>query len=92
LVQPAGADPIRSFLVFLHLLEREPKSVGDLFLLNPTIMRRMRTRLPTCLSIGFGPVFFACMSSPGPTTCDGARATSGACPASWGLGRQRGYT
>jgi len=32
LVQPAGADPVRSFLVFLHLLEREPKSVGDLFL------------------------------------------------------------
>ncbi len=32
MLQAAGPDPIGAFLVFLHLLEREPERVAKLFL------------------------------------------------------------
>ena len=49
-LQAARAHTVRSLLVFLHLLEREPEPIGELRLVIPSINRRIRTRLPTCLS------------------------------------------
>ncbi len=48
-------DAIGAFLVFLYLLECQVEGVAKLLLNRiPSIMRRIRTRLPTCLSMGFG--------------------------------------
>jgi hypothetical protein len=65
-LQAAGADAVGSLLVFLNLLECNPEGVSELGWLISSISRRMRTRLPTCLSVGlkvllgmFSPNFIA---------------------------------
>ena len=55
LLQPAGADAVGALLVLLHLLESQTQRIAKLFLrLMRSIKRRIRTREPTCLSIGSG--------------------------------------
>ena len=43
-------------LVFLHLLEREAERIAHFPWLIASILRRMRTRRPTCSSMGDGQV------------------------------------
>ena len=54
LLQSASADAVRALLVFLDLLEGKAERLSQLLLAHRKIFRRMRTRLPTCLSTGLG--------------------------------------
>ena len=54
MLQAARPNAVLTFFVFLHLLERQAKRITESGLGKiPSIIRRMRTRLPTCWSIGF---------------------------------------
>jgi hypothetical protein len=59
LLQPARPDAVGAILVFLHLLVGDAERIGQLLLAIASILRRMRTRLPTCLSMGFVAFFVA---------------------------------
>jgi len=59
LLQPAGAYTIGAFFIFLHLLECEVSASPSFSWLLLSIIRRMRTRLPTCLSVELGDFFTA---------------------------------
>jgi hypothetical protein len=63
-LQPAGADAGSALFVFLHLLEGQAEVVAQLFLAHAW-HRRIRTRFPTCLSTGLGPLV-AIVISAGP--------------------------
>ena len=54
MLQPAGADPVGALFIFLHLLERQAERIPSFSWLILSIIRRIRTRAPTCLSVGFG--------------------------------------
>jgi len=56
LLQPARSDAVGALLVFLHLLEREAERIAHFPWLIASILRRMRTRRPTCSSMGDGQV------------------------------------
>ena len=53
-----------SDLVFLYLLEVRPSAAASSSWLIATILRRMRTRAPTCWSVGFGAIFLPMVSEP----------------------------
>src|SRR3954467_8508192 len=55
---------VRSFLIFLHLLDVSPSPSPSVDWLIPSIIRRIRTRLPTCLSIGLGAFLASCFTVP----------------------------
>jgi hypothetical protein len=60
-LKTAGADPVLSLLVFLHLLESYLESLAQLFLAQLSTKRRIPTRPPTCLSTSrliFSSIFF----------------------------------
>src|SRR5262245_7906437 len=57
LLQPACRDAGGASLVFLHLLGVRPSAAPSFSWLIATILRRMRTRAPTCSSVGFGAIF-----------------------------------
>ena len=48
LLQPARANAIDALLILLHLMGRTPSASPSVSWLMPSIIRRMRTRLPTC--------------------------------------------
>ena len=52
MLQPAGADAVKTFLVFLELLERQAEASATSVWLMSSMSRRIRKRLPTCLSVG----------------------------------------
>jgi hypothetical protein len=59
-LEPAGAHPILALFVLLHLLKGCAERLALSFSwLIPSIMRRMRSRLPTCLSMGLGSLVLA---------------------------------
>jgi hypothetical protein len=60
-LQAAGADAVKTLFVFLDLLECQPQGVRNIG--SNSISRRIRKRLPTCLSIGFGAFIGICASS-----------------------------
>jgi hypothetical protein len=52
-LQAARADAIGPLLILLDLLECHPYRVRYIGLAHTSMRRRMRKRLPTCLSVGF---------------------------------------
>ena len=59
LLQSAGPDAVGAFLIFLHLWKVRPSAAPNACWPIASIMRRIRTRLPTCWSMGFGAFFVA---------------------------------
>ena len=59
LLQPARSNAVGAVLVLLHLLEGEAERIAQFVWLIASILRRMRTRRPTCTSVEFGPFFAA---------------------------------
>jgi hypothetical protein len=51
-LQAASADAVGTLLVLLDLLESQPKASASFDWLISSMSRRIRRRLPTCLSIG----------------------------------------
>ena len=62
LLKAAGADPVGAFFVFLYLLESEPERFAKFLLAQPSMIRRIRTRLPTYLSTGLGALVDICIA------------------------------
>src|SRR5262249_59991905 len=58
LLQSAGPDAVSTPLDFCTCWKVRPSPSASFCWLIESIIRRMRTRLPTCLSVGFG-AFFA---------------------------------
>ena len=52
--QPAGADAVLPFSYFCSCWKVTPTASPSFVWLMPSIIRRMRTRRPTCRSIGSG--------------------------------------
>jgi hypothetical protein len=57
MLQATCADAVGALFIFLHLLECQTEGIAEFRLGHTKIERRMRTRSPTCLSVGCIPCF-----------------------------------